>query len=53
MYIVINKANEDKKIRINEVIREIYSKQGIRGFFRGFYFNIVVGSISNLLFFNK
>lgn len=46
-------VNENKKIYIKEIINEIVNKEGIRGLYRGFYFSLFVGSISNYLFFMK
>lgn len=44
---------ENKQIRMRELISDIFNKEGIRGFFRGFYFSIFSGGLANILFFSR
>lgn len=46
-------VNEEKKVKILKLSKEIYHKEGLRGFFRGFYFSILAGGMANFLFFYK
>ena len=46
-------VNEDKNIKLKQIIKDIYKKEGLRGFYRGFYFSLIAGSLANLIFFWK
>ena len=43
---------DEQNRKLSSVITEVYKKEGIRGFYRGFYYSICASCFSNLLFFS-
>jgi hypothetical protein len=46
-------VSEDPNRKLKEVMKLIYKKEGLNGFFRGFYFSLFAGTVSNYVFFFK
>lgn len=44
---------DERNLKLQKLIGGIYKNEGLRGFYRGFYYSIFASGISNCLFFYK